>query len=266
MKNTITKGIFTCILASTLALGIGACGKEEPIQEPKSERQVMIEKDMKEGVKIKEIQPEDSGKVYKLKESLEKNYESVQISTWPESKTGQTLEVFIRTWDGDWFDGDLWNVKEMKLYEDGKIVEIKKGNDDNRLEGLNRAFKHEEPGTHSYKGEFIYENDVSKETETIQVKFTGEILDLPPHIASITLLRNELFISAYDEGDNKGIIHYTIYEDGEVLENKSFEPDDWVYVGFPLSQDKEGKHKYHAVFTDRGGNKISTEAITIDYD
>ena len=29
MKNTMTKGIFTCILAGTLALGIGACSKKE---------------------------------------------------------------------------------------------------------------------------------------------------------------------------------------------------------------------------------------------
>lgn len=265
MKNTITKGIFTCILASTIALGIGACNKEKP-KEPKSERQAMIEKDLKEGVEIKEAQPEDSGKVYKLRESMKKSYGHVEISAWPESKTGQTLEVFIHSWDGNWFDKDLWNVKETRLYEDGEVVERKKGNDDYRLEGLKRAFKHEEPGMHSYKGEFIYENGVSKETETIQVEFTGGILDLPPYGASIALLRNELFISAHDDGDNKGIVHYKIYEDGEVLESKSWEPDDWFYASVPLSQDKRGKHKYYAVFTDRGGNEVSTEVITIDYD
>lgn len=235
--NTISKGLVTCMLVGALALGVNACSK---IEKPKQE----IE--LKQKVKIEE-----------------KIYKHCIITLFPKSKTGQTLEVVARTWDDKY---NSYNVREMKLYESGKLIETKKGDDNNDLEVISKTLTHKEPGTYSYYAEFIYEDGYIKKTDIKSIKFTGTILDLPPSYATILPLENKLFLCARDDGDNKGIAHIKVYENGHLWKEINFEPKDFVdFVAetVPLDLSKKGKHEYYAEFTDQGGNTISTDAVII---
>lgn len=242
--NTITKGIATCILTGTLVLGVNACNKPE---EPKQET-------IQETIKHKEPVKE-----YVIKE---KGYDDCKISLSPSSKTGQTLEVFASTWDSDKYN--LWDVKEKRLYEDGKLIKTQKG-DSSELEGISKKISHKEPGTHSYYAEFVYENDKVIKTRIKSIEFTGEVLDLPPTDQKVSVLNNELLLYAIDEGDNKGIIKIKVYENEKLWKEMKADAETWVVRTIPLDYNKKGKYSYQAEFTDKGGNTVETEAIVINY-
>lgn len=238
--NTISKGIFTCILAGTLALGVSACSK------PEEQKQEMI----------KDKKPKQE---YVIKG---KGYDDCRISLSPSPKTGQTLEVFAFTWDSDKYN--LWDVKEKRLYEDGKLIKTEKGNS-SELEGISKAISHKEPGTYSYYAEFVYENDTVKKTGAKSIEFTGEVLDLPPTGQRVSVLDDKLFLYAIDEGDNKGIVKIKVYENGKPWKELKLEPTDWAVKTLPLDTNREGRYTYWAEFTDKGGNTVETDAIIIQY-
>ncbi len=237
--NTITKGIATCILAGTIALGVNACNKPE---EPKQET----------------IKHKEPVKEYVIKE---KGYDDCQIHLSPEPKTGQTLEVYAITWDGGY---DRWDVKEKRLYEDDKLIKTEEGGDSN-LEGILKTVIHKEPGTHSYHAEFIYKNGHVEKTATKSAEFTGKILDLPPTGQEVSVLDDKLFLYAKDDGDNKGIVGIKVYKNGNPWKELKFKPRDLVGETIPLDTNREGRYVYWAEFTDQGGNTVETEAITINY-
>jgi hypothetical protein len=234
--NTISKGIATCILAGTLLLGVNACDK------PKQES--------------KEITPQT-----KKEYVVEKVGKNCRIIVTPEFKTGQTLEVLAKMWDNE----NGYDVKEIKLYEDDKLIGKKEGNYDNSTEAIHKFIRHKEPGVRSYYAEFYYHNGGVIRTETKKVEFTGQILDLPPYRPSISIYNNALNLSASDEGDNKGIVEIEIYEDGWLWKKMSFDSEENVRESIPLDLTKEGKHEYWAYFTDRGGNRVPTDTIIVRY-
>lgn len=266
-SRTLTKGLFAFMLAGTLTLGIGACNKkEEPAQ--KSGRQELVEEDLKKGVEIKEVKPEEHGREYKILKS-DKKYFDITIVVYPESLTGQTLEVGIVTTDNR---HDLWNVDKIRLYEDSVMIQERKGDDHFGIEGLVKEIKHKEQGVHTYVAEVVYENGESRWSETKQVEFTGEIMDFSPRIARIdfTHYPPSLVLEAEDRGDNHGIVHYKVYEDGKLWIEGDHEPGSilayWFFKTIPLTTDKTGKHSYYAEYTDKGGHTVKTETIKIDYD
>lgn len=233
--NTLSKGIFTCILAGALTLGVNACNK------PK-------EKEAVEQKPVKEY-------------NIEKFVEDCRLDLSPKNKTGQTLEVYAEVLEiGD----HKWEIKEKKLYEDGKLIEVEKGNE-NCIERIYTTVTHKEQGIHSYHAEFTYNSGYVQKTETKSVEFTGKILDLPPSIFEISVYDNQLWLHAQDEGDNKEIVGIKIYEDGRLWKELNFLPDYSVSETIPLDLTKSGKHSYKAEFTDKGGNAVETETIVINY-
>ncbi|MDP2908340.1 MAG: hypothetical protein Q8N77_00890 [Nanoarchaeota archaeon] len=263
--NTISKGIFTCILAGTLALGISACSKPE---EPKQETKEYVTK------------PGQAHREYVVNEDINKKYSDISLDLTPELKTGQTLHVFASTWDKSDYRNDYLNVRMIKLYENGKLIKEEKGKDNNCLEAILIDVKHEEPGVHSYFAEFTYENGSVRRSETKQAEFTGKILDLPPTVGPLSGgiwvndNKNELVIDARDDGDNRGIVSAKVYENGKLWKNFDYPkgqlifkktPPTWCFEVIPLDTNKKGRYTYWAEFTDQGGNTVETEAIVIQY-
>ncbi|MBM3200424.1 hypothetical protein FJZ53_05795 [Candidatus Woesearchaeota archaeon] len=236
--NKISKGVFTCILAGTITLGVSACNR------PEEKREAVEQKPVKEY-------------------SIEKLVVDCRLDLSPTSKTGQTLEVYARVLEIG--NNYKWDVKEKRLYEDGRLIEVEKGSDKS-IESIYTTVTHKEQGTHSYHAEFVYNNGYVQKTETKSAEFTGKILDLPPSLAEISVYDNKLYLQARDEGDNKEIVSIKVYEDDKLWKELKFLPDYSVTETVPLDLTKSGKHTYKAEFTDKGGNSVETETIVINYE
>lgn len=233
--NTLSKGIFTCILAGALIIGVNACSKTEESEQKNPVREYKIEKHV--------------------------GY--CQIILSPECKTGQTLEVFARVLEIG--DSSQWYVKEKRLYEDGKLIKTKEGDINSSFEDISKTIIRKEQGVHSYYAEFVYHNGGIQKTETKSIEFTGKILDMLPSIFEISVSNDKLWLHAEDYGDNKGIIGIKVYENGKLWKELKVEPDESVTKMIPLDLNKEGRYTYMAEFTDKGGNIVKTEDIMINY-
>ena len=268
--NTVTKGIFTLTLAGTLALGIGMCKKssanttagntvctadsERTYEDNESHSQDETNPTTLEAI-ADMLNPN-----LKHKEKVKaKRGDEIKITLLPGTKTGQTLKIFAETSDPP------SNLKEIRLYQDGIMIEKEKEGDSLFIDTVSKEVEHHKPGTHSYFAEVIRKSGEKRVSEIKQVEFTGEILDFPPKHAWISVYQGRfLILDSYDYGDNEGVVHYKVYEDGKLWIDESCEPKSWLFKKISLDLMKTGIHKYKAVFIDQGGNTIAAEA-TLDY-
>lgn len=220
----------------------------------------------------------DSGKEYHVKAKKypegSLTFKNIAYNLIP--KTGQELDMEFSVYDG-LKEEDYWKVKIMRIYEDDKIIKEKRGRNCEALESTIAFVHHEEPSTHSYLGEIIYENWETRRTKIKKIEFTGKFTELRPLI-NIKIQDDKLIAATNDYGDNKGIKTFEVYENERLLKRTKPNILDWsiayfisknpysITITIPLDKEKKGKYKYFSRCVDKNGNEAMSETITINYE
>ncbi|MBU4501569.1 MAG: hypothetical protein KKA79_03190, partial [Nanoarchaeota archaeon] len=212
------------------------------------------------------ISEEDlSGIVEDERDWKAEGYGDITFDVYPEKRTGKNLDIWVSA--SDW--KEEIDVKKLRLYVDGNLAKEKDGLPDNIGESFWANFKNNEPRTHEYLIEYIYEDGAIRRISK-KVEFTGGVVDEPPITPKITVYRcDQLSVGAWDHGDNKGIDHVFIYKNGQIWNDIKIDHDKSLKENlsfFVQMDDTTGPDEYYVQFLDKGGNVTTSKTLIFDQD
>ena len=186
---------------------------------------------------------------------------------------GTMAKVYIRADDR----GKNAGIVTLKLYENGKQISSYNGVD-RSIAVTDKIFPFNTPGTYTYQAEAIDIGGNRTKSETIDIAFTGAVMDPPPEIVEFSLdHKGGLNIEVHDTGDLEGLRRVEVVED---CKGKNLDYDEETVKSFkctwrtefstrvPLSalnNGGTGTHKYHIRATDMRWGVSNSETITVHY-